>query len=119
MQTEMKAALGLAILSVLIVQSAVADPTVQQAQQALKEQGFYYGEVTGQKNADTTAAIRRLQIRNGLQGTGELNDETLLALKSPSSSTADGTATPTAQTNASEGSANTDVVPAAPRSGRV
>ena len=119
MQTEMKAALGATILVVLLVRSAVADPTVQQAQEALKAQGFYYGEVTGQKNADTTAAIRRFQIRNGLQVTGELNDETLLALKSPSSSTAEGTATPTPQTNASEGSANTNVAPAAPRSGPV
>jgi len=119
MQTEMKAALGLAILSVLIVQSAVADPTVQQAQQALKEQGFYYGEVTGQKNADTTAAIRRFQIRNGLQVTGELNDETLLALKSPPSSATAGTATPAPQANASEGSANPSVAPVAPRSGPI
>src|SRR5437868_12356576 len=105
MQTEMKAAFGAAILGVVLAQSVVADPTVQQAQEALKAQGFYYGEVTGQKNADTTAAIRRFQIRNGLQVTGELNDETLLALKSPSSSAGAGTATPTAtpQTNASEG----------------
>jgi peptidoglycan hydrolase-like protein with peptidoglycan-binding domain len=119
MQTDMKATLGAAILGVLLVQSVVADPTVQQAQEALKEQGFYYGEVTGQKNADTTAAIRRFQIRNGLQVTGELNDETLLALKSPSSSAAAGTATPTPQTNTSEGSANTSVAPVAPRNGPV
>jgi peptidoglycan hydrolase-like protein with peptidoglycan-binding domain len=116
MQTEMKAALGATILVVLLVRSAVADPTVQQAQEALKEQGFYYGEVTGQKNADTTAAIRRFQIRNGLQVTGELNDETLLALKSSSSSAA-GTATPVPQTTPSESSAQSGVAPVVPRSG--
>ncbi len=115
----MKTALGAAILGVLIAQSVVADPTLQQAQEALKAQGFYYGEVTGQKNADTTAAIRRFQIRNGLQVTGELNDETLLALKSPSSSAAAATATATPQTNASEGSANPSVAPVAPRNGPV
>lgn len=119
MQTEMKTALGAAILGVLIAQSVVADPTLQQAQEALKAQGFYYGDVTGQKNADTTAAIRRFQIRNGLQVTGELNDETLLALKSPSSSAAAGTATATPQTNASKGSANPSVAPVAPRNGPV
>src|SRR5207244_7482473 len=43
-------------------------------------QGFYYGEVTGEKDADTTAAIRRYQIRNGLQISGDLNDETLKSL---------------------------------------
>ena len=53
-----------------------ADDTIASAQQALKDQGFYYGEVTGEKNADTSAAIRRYQIRNGLQITGELDDET-------------------------------------------
>src|SRR4029434_5777200 len=42
--------------------------------------GFYYGEVTGEKDTDTTAAIRRYQIRNGLQITGDLNEETLKAL---------------------------------------
>jgi peptidoglycan hydrolase-like protein with peptidoglycan-binding domain len=36
-------------------------------QQALKDQGFYYGDVNGEKTADTTAALRRYQIRNGLQ----------------------------------------------------
>jgi peptidoglycan hydrolase-like protein with peptidoglycan-binding domain len=58
------------------------DQTIENVQQALKDQGFYYGEVTGDKNADTTAAIRRFQIRNGLQVSGELNDETLRALGS-------------------------------------
>ena len=65
-----------------------ADQTIANAQQVLKDQGFYYGEITGEKNADTTAAIRRYQIRNGLPITGELNDETLRLLRSaPSAST--------------------------------
>jgi peptidoglycan hydrolase-like protein with peptidoglycan-binding domain len=57
-----------------------ADQTIQSVQQALKDQGFYYGEVNGEKNADTSAAIRRYQIRKGLQITGELNPETLKSL---------------------------------------
>jgi peptidoglycan hydrolase-like protein with peptidoglycan-binding domain len=59
---------------------AWADPAVESAQQKLKDGGFYYGDVNGQINADTTAAIRRYQIRNGLQITGELNAETLRSL---------------------------------------
>lgn len=59
---------------------AQSDPVIVSVQQALKEQGFYYGEVSGRKDADTSAAIRRYQIRNGLQVTGELNAETQKAL---------------------------------------
>src|SRR5882757_7190790 len=57
-----------------------ADQTTSMVQQALKEQGFYYGDVNGEKTADTTAALRRYQIRNGLQITGEIDAETLRSL---------------------------------------
>ena len=57
-----------------------ADQMVESVQQSLKDQGFYYGEINGEKNANLTAAIRRYQIRNGLQVNGELNNETLQSL---------------------------------------
>lgn len=57
-----------------------ADQLTERVQQALKDQGFYYGEVTGETNANLTAAIRRYQIRNGLQVSGQLNAETLQSL---------------------------------------
>lgn len=60
--------------------SVRADQAVASVQQSLKDQGFYYGEITGQKDADTTAAIRRYQIRNGLKITGEINPETQKSL---------------------------------------
>jgi peptidoglycan hydrolase-like protein with peptidoglycan-binding domain len=63
-----------------------ADQTTQSVQQALKDQGFYYGNVTGDKSTETTAAIRRYQIRNGLQVTGDINPETLRSLNSGSNS---------------------------------
>src|ERR1041385_4721159 len=59
---------------------AWADSATESAQQKLKDGGFYYGDINGQKDAETTAAIRRYQIRNGLQITGELNTETLRSL---------------------------------------
>src|ERR1700724_3403833 len=71
-----------------------ADQAIENAQQALKDQGFYYGEITGEKNADTTAAIRRYQIRNGLQVTGDLNDETIRALGVASSGSSQPVAKP-------------------------
>src|SRR5438034_3378043 len=65
-----------------------ADETIRSWQQTLKDQGFYYGPVTGDKSAETTAAIRRYQIRNGLQVTGDINEETLRLLSSRSKSVA-------------------------------
>lgn len=59
---------------------AQGDSSLAGVQQALKDQGFYYGEVTGKKDSDTSAAIRRYQIRNGLQITGDLNPETQKSL---------------------------------------
>ena len=69
---------GLVLLAGL--SAAWADPAIESAQQKLKDDGFYYGEINGKKDADTTAALRRYQIRNGLQITGELNAETQRAL---------------------------------------
>jgi peptidoglycan hydrolase-like protein with peptidoglycan-binding domain len=63
-----------------------ADQTIESVQQALKDQGFYYGSVTGENSAETTAAVRRYQIRNGLQVTGEINPETLRSLNLSSNS---------------------------------
>src|SRR5206468_10793973 len=74
------------IVALFVMGAARADQTVQSVQQALKDQGFYYGNVTGEKSAETTAAIRRYQIRNGLQVTGDINPETLQSLNMSSSS---------------------------------
>jgi peptidoglycan hydrolase-like protein with peptidoglycan-binding domain len=73
----------LSLLFVLTIATSRADQAIANAQQVLKDQGFYYGEVTGEKNTDTSAAIRRFQIRNGLEITGELNPETDAALRKP------------------------------------
>ncbi len=70
----------LALFSLLAVSTLRADSTIASVQQTLKDQGFFYGEITGTKDTDTTAAIRRYQIRNGLQITGELNTETRKSL---------------------------------------
>src|SRR6058998_358773 len=75
--------LGIAIFILFACAGAIrADEVIAEVQQALKDQGFYYGQINGEKNADTTAAIRRYQIRNGLKITGELDNDTLKALRS-------------------------------------
>jgi peptidoglycan hydrolase-like protein with peptidoglycan-binding domain len=57
-----------------------ADDLTRVIQQRLKDQGYYYGEVDGRGGEETSAAIRRFQIRHGLQVTGQLDDETLRSL---------------------------------------
>lgn len=76
----MKVAVFFAVICLLAAPAAQANATIASVQETLKSQGFYYGEITGRKDADTAAAIRRYQIRNGLQITGELNAETQKSL---------------------------------------
>jgi peptidoglycan hydrolase-like protein with peptidoglycan-binding domain len=70
----------LALFLMLAAGALHADELTRRAQESLKELGFFYGEVTGVSSPETTAAIRRYQIRNGLEVTGTLNDGTLKAL---------------------------------------
>ncbi len=60
--------------------SALADPQIQAAQQTLKDEGIYFGEVDGQPGKETESAIRRYQIRHGLDVTGQINTETRTAM---------------------------------------
>src|SRR5437588_5675912 len=105
----MKRKIGTAILVSALAQLALADSTVQQAQEELKEQGYYFGQINGDKDADTVAAIRRFQIRNGLQVTGELNQETLRALQAATT-----TATPQPRNLEDSGNTTERVAPAPP-----
>jgi peptidoglycan hydrolase-like protein with peptidoglycan-binding domain len=84
----MKGKIATAILAIALAQLTRADGTVQQAQQELKEQGYYFGQINGEKDADTIAAIRRFQIRSGLPITGELDEQTLRTLHSGTASSA-------------------------------
>ncbi|MEP6937931.1 MAG: peptidoglycan-binding domain-containing protein, partial [Chthoniobacterales bacterium] len=89
---------------------AQGDESTSAVQQALKDQGFYYGEATGKMDADTTAALRRYQIRNGLKITGEVNRETekslglAAATTETEAPTAAGSARPTQTTPAASAS---------------
>jgi peptidoglycan hydrolase-like protein with peptidoglycan-binding domain len=62
------------------VLAASADELIKNAQTALKEEGFYPGEVTGMNSPETVAAIKRFQKRNNLEATGQLDAATLDAL---------------------------------------
>lgn len=77
---EMKKLLPLVLFS-LLTGFAWADDQTRQIQSALSEAGFYYGTADGIMSDDTRAALRRFQIRNGLDVTGETSPETFAALK--------------------------------------
>jgi len=96
-----------------------ADQTTSAVQQVLKDEGFYYGDVNGEKTAETTAAIRRYQIRNGLQITGEIDAETLRSLgvgagAARPAARPQPSATPREETEVSEGEAPTQSAEVAP-----
>ena len=59
---------------------ASGDELTKSVQTELKNQGFYYGEVTGLNSPELAAAVKRYQIRNGLEPTGTLTQDTLDAL---------------------------------------
>jgi peptidoglycan hydrolase-like protein with peptidoglycan-binding domain len=84
----MKRTIAHLLLGLCVAGLVRADPTIQSVQQALKDQGIYYGNVTGDKSAETIAAIRRYQIRSGLQVTGEMDGQTLRSLNLSSNSVA-------------------------------
>src|SRR5437763_8353698 len=90
----MKRTISYFVIGLFVTGWLRADQTIQSVQQTLKDQGFYYGNATGDKSAETTAAVRRYQIRNGLQITGEMNPETLHSLNLKSNSVASSQSTP-------------------------
>ncbi|MDB6151594.1 MAG: Peptidoglycan-binding domain 1 protein [Chthoniobacteraceae bacterium] len=76
----MKKIVNLALLSFLISSAGRADDLTRNAQTELKTQGFYYGEIDGTLSTETSASIKRFQIRNGLDVTGTLTEKTLESL---------------------------------------
>jgi peptidoglycan hydrolase-like protein with peptidoglycan-binding domain len=102
----MKGKIATVILAIALTQLARADSTVQEAQQELKDQGYYFGQINGEKNADTIAAIRRFQIRSGLPITGELDEQTLRTLRSGTASSSAPANTPQPERREDDGTAN-------------
>lgn len=80
MQFPAKTLLVCGLLLFAGVARSLADDTLRKTQQALHDQGFYYGAIDGAPGDETTQAVRRYQIRNGLAVTGQLNDETLQSI---------------------------------------
>ncbi len=68
---------GLLLLATTL---AHADSLTKNAQAELKNEGFFYGEVDGNLTTETSASLKRYQIRNGLEVTGTLTRQTLESL---------------------------------------
>lgn len=67
-------------LTFFAVGSSFADENTRALQSKLKADGFYFGEVTGSYDTDTSAAVTRYQIRSGLPISGRLDAETAKSL---------------------------------------
>jgi len=76
----MKIPFFFAVATLALAFTAAADDQLRNVQTELKNQGFYYGDVNGESSSEMGSAIRRYQIRNGLEVTGTLTPETLGAL---------------------------------------
>ena len=72
----LRACLAAGFLVVSAAGSLHADDSLRHYQQSLRDQGFYYGPINGSTSDETTQALRRYQIRNGLAVTGQLDDDT-------------------------------------------
>jgi peptidoglycan hydrolase-like protein with peptidoglycan-binding domain len=70
----------LLLLSIFFGVAGWADDEMRNVQTELKNQGFYYGEVDGKSSSESSAAIKRYQIRNGLEVTGTLTKQTIESL---------------------------------------
>ncbi len=68
-------------LALFVTVAAQADDTIRAAQNRLATLGFYNGKVDGAMGSQTSAAIRRFQLAENLKVTGELNSQTLDALR--------------------------------------
>ena len=90
-----------ACLTICGTPNLLADETLRHIQQELRDQGFYYGSIDGSPGDETTQAIKRYQIRNGLTVTGQLNDETRKSIDRAESAVAKGSSSSGARGSAS------------------
>lgn len=63
------------------VQEQSDDPDSKTIQQALKDLGFYQGEIDGKIGPKTKAAIKEFQTKSGLEADGKVGPRTWAALK--------------------------------------
>lgn len=63
-----------------VTSARAADEAVRAAQKRLAKEGFYLGAANGTYDSNTSAAVSRYQIRNGLPITGKLDAETAKSL---------------------------------------
>jgi peptidoglycan hydrolase-like protein with peptidoglycan-binding domain len=78
--------------------SSMGSDRVKQAQQKLKDDGEYQGQVDGKLGPKTAAAVKQYQQKNGLKQTGRLDRDTLGKL-GVNSTTGSGSSAPAADSS--------------------
>jgi peptidoglycan hydrolase-like protein with peptidoglycan-binding domain len=69
-----------AVAAFLAIVPAHSGADISKVQSKLKDMGLFYGQVDGGWGDETSAAVTRYQIREGLEINGQLNGETLQSL---------------------------------------
>jgi hypothetical protein len=70
----------ISVVFLAVAPPAGADDFTRDVQGELKRRGFFYAEINGTLTPETVTALRRFQIRYGLEVTGAVTRETLEAL---------------------------------------
>lgn len=73
--------LNFLLVALALAGTAVADDKTTRLQEQLKAQGLYGGPVDGNFRSEVAAALRRYQVRSGLEVTGTFDQATAEALK--------------------------------------
>ena len=88
-------------------QAGVPRNEVKQAQQKLKSEGLYNGQIDGIAGPETKQALEQFQQKNGLHQTGTLDHQTLTALMSGNQATGEGSSmAPSSQGTQGSGGSN-------------
>jgi peptidoglycan hydrolase-like protein with peptidoglycan-binding domain len=82
----------------LMSKSSMGSDRVKQAQQKLKDDGEYQGQVDGKLGPKTAEAVKQYQQKNGLKQTGRLDRDTLGKL-GVNSTTGSGSSAPAADSS--------------------
>jgi peptidoglycan hydrolase-like protein with peptidoglycan-binding domain len=96
-----------------MAKNSMGSDRVKEAQQKLKDDGEYQGQVDGKLGPKTASAVKQYQQKNGLKQTGRLDRDTMSKL-GVSSTTGSGSSAPSSDSSNSSAAPSTPASPSTP-----